>query len=97
MTFLKWLTDAERNVEFVTQVGYMPVKQASFESSLPEAINHLEDPMYASLYQTFLKMQQQYAFYTPPQLDPYLDLETKFEDVVRQTLISGQKNRIQRL
>ncbi len=91
MTFLKWLTDAERNVEFVTQVGYMPVKQASFESSLPEAINHLEDPMYASLYQTFLKMQQQYAFYTPPQLDPYLDLETKFEDVVRQTLISGQK------
>ncbi len=91
MTFLRWLTDAERNVEFVTQVGYMPVKQASFETALPAAIENLEDPMYASLYQTFLKMQQSYDFYTPPQLDSYLDLETKFEDMVRQTLISGQQ------
>ncbi len=30
MVFLKWLTDPQKNVEFVTQLGYMPVKQESF-------------------------------------------------------------------
>ena len=25
VTFLKWITEPQRNVEFVTQVGYMPV------------------------------------------------------------------------
>ena len=86
MTFLKWLTDAERNVEFVTQLGYMPVKQESFEKYLPDAIAHLQDPMYQSLYQAFQQTQAQYTFYTAPQYDDYLDLETRFEDQVRQKL-----------
>ena len=25
MTFLKWLTEPERNADFVTSLGYMPV------------------------------------------------------------------------
>ena len=86
MTFLKWLTDAERNVEFVTQLGYMPVKQESFEKYLPDAIKQLQDPMYQSLYQAFLQTQEQYTFYTAPQYDDYLELETRFEDQIRQKL-----------
>ena len=31
MTFLNWLTDPQKNVEFVTRLGYMPEKQESFE------------------------------------------------------------------
>lgn len=86
ITFLRWLTDPERNVEFVTQLGYMPVKQESFEKYLPAAIDRLQDPMYQSLYQAFLQTQEQYIFYTAPQYDSYLDLETRFEDRVRQKL-----------
>ena len=51
VTFLKWLTEPERNVEFVTRAGYMPVTQVAFENELPKAIEGLESAKYASLYQ----------------------------------------------
>lgn len=86
ITFLKWLTEAQKNVEFVTSLGYMPVKQEAFDIYLTEAIEKLSDPMYVSLYQAFLKTQENYTFYTAPQLDSYLDLETKFEELIRQIL-----------
>ena len=55
ITFLKWLTEAQKNVEFVTSLGYMPVKQEAFDVYLPEAIEKLSDPMYVSLYQAFFE------------------------------------------
>ena len=61
-------------------------KAGSFDVYLPEAIEKLSDPMYVSLYQAFLKTQENYTFYTAPKLDSYLDLETKFEELIRQTL-----------
>lgn len=73
-------------MEFVISLGYMPVKQEAFDVYLPEAIEKLSDPMYVSLYQAFLKTQENYTFYTAPKLDSYLDLETKFEELIRQTL-----------
>ena len=91
MTFLKWLTNAERNAEFVTKLGYMPVKQESFDKYLPEAVKELDDPMYASLYQAFLKTRSTYTFYTAPQIDSYLALETRFEELARKKLAQGHK------
>lgn len=87
ITFLKWLTESEKNVEFVTSLGYMPVKQKAFDTCLPQAIDKLSNPVYASLYQAFLETQERYIFYTAPQMDSYLELETRFEELVRQTLM----------
>lgn len=75
MTFLRWLTEPERNTEFVTALGYVPVTQEAFDDYLPAAVEKLDDPMYRSLYETFIAMRQDYDFYTPPQLDDYLDME----------------------
>ena len=47
--FVKWLTEPEKNVQFVTSVGYMPVTEKAFEL-LPEAINNLTNEKYKSLY-----------------------------------------------
>ncbi len=44
VTFLKWLTEPEHNVEFVTRTGYMPVTQAAFETELPKAIEGWRAP-----------------------------------------------------
>ena len=90
MTFLKWLTEPKRNVDFVTALGYMPVTKEGFDDYLPEAIETLSDPMYASLYEAFLRTRQDYTFYTPPQREDYLDLETRFEKGVRLRLTAGQ-------
>ena len=95
VTFLKWLTDAQRNVEFVTKLGYMPVKQESFDKYLTPAIETLENPMYVSLYQAFQKTQADYTFYNTPQLDNYLALETNFEENIRLALKYGRAKYLQ--
>ena len=38
----------------------------------------------------FLSMRQDYSFYTPPQREDYLDLETHFEKGVRLRLTAGR-------
>ena len=92
VTFLKWLTEPERNVEFVTQAGYMPVTHAAFENELPKAIEELESAKYTSLYQAYLDTQANYEFYVPPQLESYLSLETTLEDQVRSQLALGRQD-----
>ncbi len=92
VTFLKWLTEPEHNVEFVTQTGYMPVTRAAFENQLPKAIEGLESPKYASLYQAYLDTQANYEFYVPPQLETYLSLETTLEDHVRAQLALARQD-----
>lgn len=91
VTFLKWLTEPEHNVEFVTQTGYMPVTETAFENELPKAIEGLESAKYASLYQAYLETQANYEFYVPPQLENYLNLETTLEDQVRSQLELGRQ------
>ena len=89
--FLKWLTEPETNVRFVTSVGYMPVTDAAFEV-LPDFIENLEDPKYRSLYEAFLETQSSYEFYTAPQLAGYLELEQTFEKNVRSKLRTACSN-----
>lgn len=91
MLFLRWLTDEERNTEFVTSLGYMPVKERSFTEFLPEKVKTLTDPKYISLYEAYISMQKDYLFYTAPQMQNYLDLEMRFEKLVRQILTVGRR------
>lgn len=90
-TFLKWLTEPENNVRFVTQVGYMPVTEKAFDV-LPKALEELSDPKYKSLYEAFIETQAFYVFYTPPQLESYLTLETAFEEKARSELRIANKS-----
>ena len=90
--FLKWLTEPQQNVEFVTQGGYMPVTRTAFEDELPKAIEALDSEKYASLYQAYLDTQKNYEFYVPPQIDTYLSLETTFENNIRSQLSSGRRD-----
>lgn len=92
VTFLKWLTDPEHNVEFVTRTGYMPVTRSAFENELPKAIEELEIAKYVSLYQAYLDTQKNYEFYVPPQLQSYLSLETTLEDNVRAQFALGRQD-----
>lgn len=81
--FLKWLTEPQNNVRFVTQTGYMPVSNEAFSNNLPEAIENLDSPKYVELYKAYMDTQKEYQFYTAPLLDTYLELETSFEKGVR--------------
>lgn len=92
VAFLKWLTEPQHNVEFVTRAGYIPVTRTAFENELPKAIEKIKSDKYASLYQAYLDTQKNYEFYVPPQLETYLSLETTLEDNVRAQLALGRRD-----
>lgn len=56
--FVRWLTEPERNLDFVAQTGYMPVRNGAFDS-----IDEIEfaDPGYANLYAALKTMQETYT------------------------------------
>ena len=76
--FLKWLTEPACNTRFVCTAGYLPVTYRAFDEYLAPQMETMTDPMYISLYKAILETQEQYAFYTPPQLQQYLFLEESF-------------------
>ncbi len=90
ITFLKWLTEPERNTQFAISTGYMPVVSAAFDSYLPEAIENLSEQKYIELYKAFLETQDGFEFYVSPQFESYLAIETAFEDDVRNVLRAGR-------
>lgn len=83
IVFLKWITEPEINTEFTVRAGYMPVTQEAFDAYLPAEVEGLTEAKYIELYDAFMKTQADYTFYTAPQLETYLDLETSFERNVR--------------
>ena len=88
--FIKWLTEPENNVEFVTKTGYMPVTKDAFKI-LPEYVKKLESSKYRSLYEAIASTQAEYSFYTAPKLPNYLDLEMRFEKNVRLELARAKQ------
>jgi multiple sugar transport system substrate-binding protein len=89
--FLKWLTGPEVNTRFTTSAGYLPVMDEAYEKYLEEAIEALDQPDYADLYKTVLAMQSEYTFYTPPNLDDYLDIEERVTRIFRQVLTAARR------
>lgn len=78
--FAKWFTQAERNLDFVAQTGYMPVKVGSFEQMdnyafKTEALKNI----YASLKTT----REDCSFLSEPSIDGYYQNTYSFYDGVR--------------
>lgn len=91
ITFLKWLTSPQNNVEFVIKAGYMPVTKEAFEIELPLAIKQIQDIKYKSLYEAFLKTNAEYIYYTAPKIKTYLELEMNLEKKIRIELEKAHK------
>ena len=56
--FAHWLTEAERNLDFVTSTGYMPVRNGAFDF-IDEA--EFTNQGYAKLYAALKTMQETYT------------------------------------
>lgn len=88
--FIKWLTSPERNTEFVTSLGYVPVVYGAYDGYMEKAIEGITDPKYKRLYQTIQEINPIYHFYYPPQFDSYLELEEHFISEIRRVLNEGK-------
>ena len=64
--FIKWLTDAEQNMKFVANTGYLPVTKQAFETELPAHMDTVEDPRIKKMLTSVLAMYEDYTFFTAP-------------------------------
>ena len=69
--FVRWLTEAERNLDFVAQTGYMPVRSDAFDAisdydSFPEPVES-----YRQLYAALKTMRESFTPVSEPRFEGY--------------------------
>jgi len=67
--FLKWFTNPENNLRFVSSTGYLPVTVEAFGDIMTKEIDLIPDRNIQSLLRTSIQMQADYDFYIPPLFD----------------------------
>lgn len=79
--FVRWLTEGERNLDFVVSTGYMPVSNDAFA-----AIDGYDfpDSGHESLYNAIRTMRQDYIPVVRPDFDGYYDMTNALYDGLRQ-------------
>lgn len=85
VVFLKWLTEPERNIDFVLKTGYLPVTASArdmLENRISERkINDLNENV-VKVLETTLKMMKTYEFYTYRPFDASDEIRYSFEDKI---------------
>ena len=82
--FVRWLTEAERNLDFVAQTGYMPVRSGAFDAiadydGFPEPAES-----YEQLYAVLETMQESYTPVSEPRFTGYYDRVNTLYDGLKQ-------------
>ena len=79
--FVRWFTEAERNLDFVVQTGYMPVCNDAYDE-----IENYDYPSeaYASLFDAIYTMHDRYTAVSRPDFDGYYAKTNALYDGLRQ-------------
>ncbi len=82
--FVRWLTESERNLDFVAQTGYMPVRNGAFDAiadydSFPEPTE-----AYRSLYAALKTMREEYVPMSEPRFTGYYGKVSTLYDGLKQ-------------
>ena len=78
--FAKWLTESDRNLDFVTSAGYMPVTKDAF-NKLPSY--RFEQDSYRTLYTALETAYEDYTFLQEPSFENYYPRVYAFYDIIR--------------
>ncbi len=81
--FVDWLTEAERNLKFVADTGYMPVRTGAFEG-IDLATFEFPEESYAALYSALKDAQERYTAVSEPNFAGYYDSIYTLYDGLRQ-------------
>ena len=82
--FLQWFTEAERNLHFTSSLGYMPVRQSSFDEIIAGNLPEIPNPITEKSLLATTQMQQSYSFYFPPVFDGFENLQAQYAERLRQ-------------
>jgi multiple sugar transport system substrate-binding protein len=77
--FIKWFTEAEQNIQFVAETGYLPVTEDAFSNHMPQAIKNAKNPYIQQMLETVTKMHSEYSFFVPPSFEKFDAISKKYE------------------
>ena len=83
--FVHWLTEPERNLDFVAETGYMPVRNGAFDAI--EDYTDFPEPQqaYQNLYAALNTMRQEYTPMSEPRFSGYYGKVNSLYDALRET------------
>ncbi len=82
--FVHWLTEPERNLDFVAETGYMPVRNGAFDAI--EDYTDFPEPQqaYQNLYAALNTMRQEYTPVSEPRFSGYYGKVNALYDALRE-------------
>ena len=81
--FVRWLTEAERNLDFVAQTGYMPVRSDAFDAISDYDNFPAPAAAYENLYAALKTMREDYVPVSEPRFEGYYDKVSVLYDGLR--------------
>jgi multiple sugar transport system substrate-binding protein len=90
--FIKWFTEAERNMRFVSETGYLPVTKEAFEEKMTGEIGAMENPVIKMLLETAVKMYNEYDFIVAPNQDNFAALSGAYETSIKKAMRDGRQS-----
>ena len=78
--FIKWLTAAEQNMEFVSETGYLPVTKQAFEQDMQTQLEAVEDARIKKMLTAVLDMYGEYTFFTAPNFSDFDAVSGRYAD-----------------
>lgn len=89
--FLKWFTQPEQNMRFVSSTGYLPVTKKAFENNMKREIDSAKTPNLKKLLKAATQMYEEYTFLVPPNYVEFDSLSKDYEIKIKQSMLEGRE------
>jgi multiple sugar transport system substrate-binding protein len=77
--FLKWFTEADQNMKFISETGYLPVTNSAFGTVMENEARSVDNNNIRKLLKVAISMHKEYEFYIPPVFDAFDSLGREWE------------------
>ncbi|NLC53727.1 MAG: extracellular solute-binding protein [Firmicutes bacterium] len=89
--FLKWFTQPEQNMRFVSTTGYLPVTKEAFENNIKKEMTAAKTQNLKKLLETATYMYREYTFLVPPNYEQLDSLSRDYEKRLKQIMLEGRQ------
>ena len=94
--FAKWLTDKDHNLDFVTNAGYLPVRDDAMDTLFAD-FSLVEKENFRSVYRAVDTMLDSYTLYALPLYDGASEIQSDFETNVKAVLKAAHHQYVKRI
>lgn len=89
--FVKWFTDPEQNMRFISSTGYLPVTKEAFQDKLKNEITATSDTRIKEMLTASVSMYNEYQFFTAPIFEQFDIIGKEYEKCFKDKLTKDRE------